>query len=113
MALVYRLVAKCMNVELKRFENFWSPEHYSAVCLEDEAVIIDKIIVPSEPVGIYGGMTETKYCLSVQGYNKKGKVKVKGVKVTKLVFDSHEVGDTISLVRKMPCSGKSNQDKKH
>ncbi len=44
MALVDRLVAKCMNVELKRFESFWSPEPYSAVRLEDESVIIDKIL---------------------------------------------------------------------
>ena len=44
MALVDRLVAKCLNIELKRFENFWSPEPYSAVRLEDEATIIDKIL---------------------------------------------------------------------
>ncbi len=44
MAIVDRLVAKCMNTELKRFESFWSPEPYSAVRLEDEASIIDEIL---------------------------------------------------------------------
>ena len=44
MAHVNRLIGKCVNVELGRFESLWSPEHYSAVRLETEQDVIDKML---------------------------------------------------------------------
>ncbi len=58
MALVDRLVATCMNVHLRRFESFWSSEPYSAVRLEDEAAVLDKILyVLENPVA--AGLVES------------------------------------------------------
>ncbi len=44
MAHVNRLVGKCVNVELGRFESLWSPEHYSAVRLGTDADVIEKML---------------------------------------------------------------------
>lgn len=58
MAHVNRLIGKCMNVELSRFESLWSNEHYSAVRLETEETIVEKTLyVLGNPV--QSGLVET------------------------------------------------------
>jgi len=44
MAHLNRLVGKCVNAELGRFESLWSPEHYSAVRLETKEDVLDKLL---------------------------------------------------------------------
>ncbi|MBX3466693.1 MAG: hypothetical protein KF878_07335 [Planctomycetes bacterium] len=43
-ALFNGLVARAMNVKLRRGENFWSPGSYSAVTLGDPDAVLDKIV---------------------------------------------------------------------
>ena len=43
MAHVNKLVSKCINASLGRWESLWSPEHYSAVALETEDDVLDKM----------------------------------------------------------------------
>jgi len=51
MAHLNRLVGKCLNAELGRFESLWSPERYSAVSLETEQDVLDKTLyVLANPV---------------------------------------------------------------
>ncbi len=38
------LVARALNCHYRRGENFWSPGSYSAVTLEDEDAVLDKIV---------------------------------------------------------------------
>jgi len=41
---LHKYVAKCMNIWLKRKENFWSSEEPSAVRLEDEDAVFDELV---------------------------------------------------------------------
>ena len=44
MAYLHRLVATCMNAGMGRWENFWASEKPSAVRLENDEDILDKIV---------------------------------------------------------------------
>jgi putative transposase len=44
MAHVHKYVAKCLNLSLKRRENLWSDQSYSAVRLETEVEVMDKMV---------------------------------------------------------------------
>jgi REP element-mobilizing transposase RayT len=44
MAHVNKLVGKCINASLGRWESLWSPEKFSAVALEDEDAVLDKLL---------------------------------------------------------------------
>jgi len=44
MAYLHRLVATCMNADMGRWENFWASEKPSAVLLENDEDILDKIV---------------------------------------------------------------------
>ena len=44
MAYLHRLVATCMNAGLGRWENFWASEKPSAVLLENDEDVLDKIV---------------------------------------------------------------------
>jgi len=44
MAYLHRLVATCMNAGMGRWENFWASEKPSAVLLENDEDILDKIV---------------------------------------------------------------------
>jgi len=41
---VHKLVAKCVNASLGRWENLWSSEAPSAVRLEDDGAVLDRIV---------------------------------------------------------------------
>ncbi|MFH1436443.1 MAG: hypothetical protein ABIJ56_12055 [Pseudomonadota bacterium] len=43
MEWLHKFVAKCLNVDLGRWENFWSNDRYSAIQLNDKADVLDKI----------------------------------------------------------------------
>jgi len=43
-AYLHRLVAACMNAGMGRWENFWASEKPSAVLLENDEDILDKIV---------------------------------------------------------------------
>jgi len=42
--ILHKLVAKCVNASLGRWENLWSAEAPSAVRLEDDGAVLDKIV---------------------------------------------------------------------
>ncbi len=42
--IAHKLIAKCVNASLGRWENLWSAEAPSAVRLEDDGAILDKIV---------------------------------------------------------------------
>lgn len=44
MAHLNKLVSKCVNAELGRWESLWSPERYSAVRLGDAGAVLDKLV---------------------------------------------------------------------
>jgi len=44
MAYLHRLVATCMNAGMGRWENFWASEKPSAVLLENDEDVLDKIV---------------------------------------------------------------------
>ena len=44
MAHVNKLVGKCVNADLGRWESLWANEHYSAVNLETEEDVLDKLL---------------------------------------------------------------------
>lgn len=44
MAHLNRLVSKCINADLGRWETLWSSERFSAVRLEDEEAVLDKLV---------------------------------------------------------------------
>ena len=51
MAYLHRLIATCMNAAMGRWENFWASEQPSAVLLENDEDILDKIVyVACNPV---------------------------------------------------------------
>lgn len=43
LASAHRLIAKCINVSHRRWENLWSSDEPSVVRLEDDAAVLDKI----------------------------------------------------------------------
>jgi len=44
MAHLNKLVGKCINASLGRWESLWAPEKFSAVALEDEDAVFDKLL---------------------------------------------------------------------
>ncbi len=42
--IAHKLMAKCINASLGRWENLWSSEQPSIVCLEDDEALLEKIV---------------------------------------------------------------------